>query len=143
VKEELAHPVRRINDLLAHARSHLRRLTPLEAYCACADGAHLVDMRSHGQRHEHGVILGAHYMHREAVERRLDPRSPDCDPVLAYPGSRVILFCQEGQQSSLAAATLREFGIDATDVIDGYAAWQAAGLPTLGDSAATREPAFA
>jgi rhodanese-related sulfurtransferase len=143
VKEELAHPVRTINDLLADARRHLRRLTPLEAYCACADGAHLVDIRSRRLRREHGVILGAHYIHRNLLEWRLDPHSPDRDPRIAYHGSRVILFCQEGHQSSLAAAAVRQFGIDATDVIDGFAAWRAAGLPTLADSEATRQPALA
>jgi rhodanese-related sulfurtransferase len=38
-------------------------------------------------------------------------------------------MCNEGYQSSLAAATLREFGLDATDLIGGFQAWLAAGLP--------------
>jgi rhodanese-related sulfurtransferase len=41
----------------------------------------------------------------------------------------VIVLCDEGFQSSLAAATLRRFGLDAADVIGGFRAWRAAGLP--------------
>jgi rhodanese-related sulfurtransferase len=41
----------------------------------------------------------------------------------------VIVLCDEGYQSSLAAATLRRFGLDAADVVGGFQAWRAAGLP--------------
>jgi rhodanese-related sulfurtransferase len=66
---------------------------------------------------------------RNVLEWRLDPASEHRIPELAHPGRKVILVCHEGYQSSLAAATLRRFGIDATDVVGGVEAWLAAGLP--------------
>jgi rhodanese-related sulfurtransferase len=40
-------------------------------------------------------------------------------------------MCDEGYQSSLAAATLHELGLTrATDVIGGFRAWRDAGLRT-------------
>ena len=41
-----------------------------------------------------------------------------------------MLLCDEGFQSSLAAATLQQFGLRyATDVVGGFRAWRADGLP--------------
>jgi rhodanese-related sulfurtransferase len=40
------------------------------------------------------------------------------------------VLCDEGYQSSLAAATLQELGFArATDVVGGFQAWRGAGLP--------------
>ena len=66
---------------------------------------------------------------RNVLEWRLDPACRHRDPELAQPGRTVIVICDEGYQSSLAAATLRTFGLDATDVIGGAQAWRAEGLP--------------
>jgi 3-mercaptopyruvate sulfurtransferase SseA len=41
------------------------------------------------------------------------------------------VVCAEGFTSSLAAASLRSIGVDATDLIGGIRAWQAAGLPLV------------
>jgi rhodanese-related sulfurtransferase len=68
---------------------------------------------------------------RNVLEWRLDPASDHRNPRLARRGARVILICDEGYQSSLAAATLRDLGIDATDVIGGFQAWRQAGLPVV------------
>jgi rhodanese-related sulfurtransferase len=127
--EESARGARTVVDLLADARSQLRRLTPFEAHSARADGARMVDIRSEAERLQHGTVPGTHFIPRNLLEKRLDPHCVDCATELAEGGSRVILFCQDGFQSSLAAATVRQFGIDATDIIDGFAAWRAAGLP--------------
>jgi rhodanese-related sulfurtransferase len=66
---------------------------------------------------------------RNVLEWRLDPSCEHRDPELAVSDRLVILICNEGYQSSLAAATLRRFGVDATDVAGGAQAWIAAGLP--------------
>jgi rhodanese-related sulfurtransferase len=124
--------VRSADALLADARGRVRRLTPLEAHCAHCDGAHLIDIRNDSQRAEHGSIPGASFISRNVLECRLDPDSPDHDCEVSHPGARVIIVCEDGLQSSLAAATVRLFGVDATDVIDGFAAWRAAGLPVEG-----------
>jgi rhodanese-related sulfurtransferase len=68
------------------------------------------------------------------LEWRLDPRCDHRDPDLARPGARIIVVCNEGYQSSLAAATLRRFGLDATDVIGGFQSWLADGMPVDRDT---------
>jgi rhodanese-related sulfurtransferase len=89
----------------------------------------LVDIRSELQRARDGDLPGARRYPRNVLEWRLDPSSPDRDPEVARTGAQVIVICDEGYQSSLAAATARRFGVDATDVIGGFQAWRGDGLP--------------
>ena len=112
-----------IEALLAEARSRLERVTYAEAIEEQRAGAHLIDIRSSEQRLQGGEVPGAIVIDRNVLEWRLDPASAHRDERFAYPGARVILICQEGYQSSLAAATLRTFGLDATDVIGGFTGW--------------------
>jgi rhodanese-related sulfurtransferase len=64
------------------------------------------------------------------LEWRLDPACAHCDSDLARREARIALICNEGYQSSLAAATVARFGLaEVTDVIGGFQAWRAAGLP--------------
>jgi rhodanese-related sulfurtransferase len=130
-REGASEAVTTVEVLLSNARACLHRLGALEAYAAVADGATLVDIRSDSQRAAHGIVAEARRISRNELEWRVDPSSPWRDPEIAIPGHRVILLCHEGYQSSLAAATLRDFGIDATDVIDGFTAWRRAGLPVV------------
>ncbi len=117
-------------QLLDAARACLRRLTPHEAWAALRRDAQLIDIRSDSQRARGGVIPGVRFIPRNVLEWRLDPASACCDPNLAHPDSRIVLVCDEGYQSSLAAATLQRFGLrHATDVAGGFQAWRAAGLP--------------
>jgi rhodanese-related sulfurtransferase len=92
-------------------------------------GAALVDMRSETQRADDGLIPGAVFVARNVLEWRLDPASEYRNHELARCERRVILICHEGYQSSLAAATVRRFGLDATDVIGGFLAWRDDRLP--------------
>jgi rhodanese-related sulfurtransferase len=75
------------------------------------------------------VIPDSHFVPRNVLEWRLDPSSRHASPKLGRRGLTVILICDEGYQSSLAAATLRGLDVDATDVIGGFQAWRDAGLP--------------
>ncbi len=118
-----------VETLLASARDRLDRLTPEAARDLVDNGVVLIDIRSESQRHADGAIPDAVVVQRNVLEWRLDPDCPNCDPELAQRGRLVILICNEGYQSSLAAATLQRFGLDATDVIGGAQAWNAAGLP--------------
>lgn len=141
-REGTPEAVTTVEELLANARARLHRLGALEAYAAVADGATLVDIRSDNQRASYGIVAEARYIPRNELEWRLDPSSPSRDPEMAIPGHRVILLCHEGYQSSLAAATLRDFGLDATDVIDGFTAWRRAGLPVVTAAIDAISPAF-
>lgn len=93
-------------------------------------GALLIDIRSELQRGHDGIIPGSRHIARNVFEWRCDPTSDWRDPEIAdQPDRQLIVICNEGYQSSLAAATLQRFGFtDATDVIGGFQAWVAAGL---------------
>jgi rhodanese-related sulfurtransferase len=120
-----------VETLLEEAREGLTRLGPHEAREAQRRGAVLVDIRSESQQSQDGLLPGAIIVPRNVLEWRLDPSSPARDPALATRDRLVVLVCNQGYQSSLAAATLRKLGVDAADLIGGMQAWLAAGLPTV------------
>jgi rhodanese-related sulfurtransferase len=123
---------RGIDELLAAARARLDRLAPAAAHRAQRDGAILVDIRPIAQRAAHGEIPGALVVERNVLEWRFDPRSPARLGVAGSYDLPVVVLCQEGYTSSLAAAALQDIGLHrATDLVGGFAAWRAAGLPTL------------
>jgi rhodanese-related sulfurtransferase len=117
-----------VEELLAQARSRLERLSPQAAHEAMNEGAVLVDIRAESQRSTSGVVPGSVFIPRNVLEWRADPTSKSHDERIPA-GARVILICGQGYQSSLAAATLRYLGVDATDVDGGFEAWAAARLP--------------
>jgi rhodanese-related sulfurtransferase len=124
---------RGIAEILADARTRLRRLGPAETDAAMRDGAILVDIRPAAQRAEFGEIPGAVVIERNVLEWRLDPRSDARLPFANDYGLAVIVTCQEGYTSSLAASALHDLGLHrATDLAGGFAAWRDAGLPTTG-----------
>ena len=116
------------DQLLAEARAEIVRLTPSEALAASNDDAVLIDIRPVEQRDRDGLLPHAHVVPRNVLEWRLDPRGDHRDPRLARLDRRVIVICDEGYQSSLAAANLTRFGIDAADVIGGVREWCREGL---------------
>ncbi|MGE5527200.1 MAG: rhodanese-like domain-containing protein [Methanosarcina sp.] len=118
-----------VEDLLAEAQAEVDRYTPAEAAAAAREGAILIDIRPLEQRRRDGLVPAATIVQRNVLEWRLDPRGEHRDPALARDDRPVILVCDEGYQSSLAAATVRRFGVEAADVIGGVQAWMAAGLP--------------
>jgi rhodanese-related sulfurtransferase len=121
---------RTVDELLAQARARLARLDPEAARDAMRDGAALVDIRAESQRKRDGIVPGSVFVARNVLEWRCDPRCDHGDPRVADPGRRLIVMCDEGFQSSLAAATLQELGHgSATDLAGGFQAWRAAGLP--------------
>jgi rhodanese-related sulfurtransferase len=124
-------PRKTVEQMLADARAGLERLSPEQAREAMDAGAVLIDIRSDSQRERDGVVPGARFIARNVFEWRCDPSSEWRDPAVAEPpGRQLIVMCNEGYQSSLAAATLRQFGYeDASDMIGGFQAWRAAGLP--------------
>jgi rhodanese-related sulfurtransferase len=121
---------RTVHDLLDTARASIDRLEPAAAAAEMAAGAILIDTRCAESRRDDGMIPGAVHVPLSVLYWRLDPASGYEDPALADPDRRVILVCAHGYSSSLAAATLRQIGFSsATDVVGGFEAWKAAGLP--------------
>lgn len=122
-----------VDDLLEDSRSRLARVSARAAYQEVSFGrAVLVDIRPHAQREREGEVcaeLAPIVIERNVLEWRLDPRQSPSLPI-ADLELRVILICQEGDTSSLAADSLLRLGIHrSTDIIGGFAAWRAAGLP--------------
>ncbi|MBO8192347.1 sulfurtransferase [Streptomyces oryzae] len=132
-------PESRVDALLAEARAGLARLTPRQAAEAQRDGALLVDIRYAALRERDGTIPGALVVERNELEWRLDPTCPHRAPEATGAGLRVVVVCNEGYASSLAARSLHAVGLPyATDLAGGFQAWRAAGLPVR-PAAAVRE----
>lgn len=120
-----------LDTLLSGARTGLRRLDPAAAARAQAAGALLVDIRPHAFRIAEGEIPGALVVERNVLEWRFAPDSRWRLPQ-AGPEAVLVVVCNEGYASSLAADTLRRLGVaGATDLAGGFRAWAAAGLPTV------------
>jgi rhodanese-related sulfurtransferase/mannose-6-phosphate isomerase-like protein (cupin superfamily) len=128
-----------IEQVLSAARARLRRLSPDETYDAVAKTeAILVDIRPEGQRTTEGSIAGALVVERNVLEWRFDPASSARLPVATDHDIPVIVFCSEGYTSSLAAAALQDLGLwRATDMVGGFHAWRAMGLPIMPPSKAS------
>jgi rhodanese-related sulfurtransferase len=120
-----------VDGLLVEARRGLRRVDPVEAARILREDGLLVDIRPAAQRQRYGEIPGALVIERNVLEWRLDPTSPDRHPDVTDDAERaIVLVCQEGYASSLAAASLQALGLTgATDLKGGFGAWEAAGLP--------------
>lgn len=119
-----------IDDAIESARAKLDRADPAEAQRLQSEGALIVDIRPHANRAEEGEIPGAIPIERIHLEWRLDPTS-DWKIPEANPDAAVIVVCNEGFASSLAAADLQRLGLPlATDLVGGFRAWKSSGLPT-------------
>ncbi|MEV6246191.1 rhodanese-like domain-containing protein [Streptomyces sp. NPDC051742] len=122
-----------IDELLERVRSGLDRITPRAAHEAYEAGdALLVDTRYAALRDRDGLIPGALVVERNELEWRLDPRGSHRAPEANSHDLRVVVLCNEGYASSLAVESLRRLGLHrATDLIGGFQAWKAEGLPVL------------
>ena len=113
-----------IDELVARVRAVLRRVAPEDLAAEMRAGALVIDVRPADQRARDGALPGAVVVDRNVLEWRLDPASPDRIPEVTGYDQRIIVVCNEGYSSSLAAATLLDLGlIRATDLIGGYQAW--------------------
>jgi len=119
---------RTLDELVRAARATIERHEPAAAWAAAQDGARIIDVRaSPGE-----VVPGSLLIPRTVLEWRLAPDSEWRSPHAPGLDERVILLCDHGESSSLAAATLVELGFTrAGDVVGGFAAWVEAGLPAV------------
>jgi rhodanese-related sulfurtransferase len=125
-----------VEEMLAQARSGLRRLTAAQTHDAHVAGAVLVDIRPGWQRAAEGEVPGALVVERNHLEWRFDPECDSRLPQATGYDVHVIVLCSEGYTSSLAAASLRALGLhNATDVIGGFHAWRVQGVTAGSDTA--------
>ena len=121
---------RTIDEILEAARQRLVRVTPVEAFREVAAGAVLIDIRPAAMRRRDGEIPGSAIVERNHLEWRVDPCSDARLPWVTGYDHRIIIVCQDGYTSSLAAAALLDLGLHrATDMTGGFTAWAVAGLP--------------
>jgi rhodanese-related sulfurtransferase len=123
-----------IHDLVVEARSTIRRVTPEELAAALTDVAPpiVVDTRTGTDRQRHGVIAGSIHVPRTVVEWHLDPANGYRHPAIERFDQPLVIVCNGGYSSSLAAANLVRLGFtDVADLVGGMRAWNAAGLPTV------------
>ncbi|MFF9117437.1 rhodanese-like domain-containing protein [Streptomyces massasporeus] len=120
-----------IDELLERVRAGYERVEAREAYEAAQAGdALLVDIRYAALRERDGLIPGAHVVERNELEWRLDPQGSHRLPEVTSHALRVVVICNEGYASSLAAQSLHQLGLHrATDLVGGFQAWRGAGLP--------------
>lgn len=128
---------RSVDALLAAARARFERVDVRQAYDEVRTGAAvLVDTRNAGQRAADGAVPGALVVERNHLEWRFDPGCDARLPEATGFDVRVIVLCDEGYASSFAAASLLDLGLfRATDVVGGFQAWRAAGLPVVAPAA--------
>lgn len=123
----MADADRPLDRLLADARAEVGpRPGPDQLDALVAGGALVVDIRPEADRAAEGELPGAVVVERNVLEWRLDPTGEHRLPEAGDPDRVVVLVCNEGYASSLAAATLRQIGVrNATDLDGGYRAWTA------------------
>jgi rhodanese-related sulfurtransferase len=127
--DEAATP-RTLEDLLAAAAHRIERRSPVEAFDATRAGALLIDIRSSEDRERDGIVPGSLHIPRTVLEWRVAPDSTSRNPHVGGVESELIVLCDHGYSSILAAAMLVDLGFTrAGDVVGGFAAWRAAGLP--------------
>ncbi|HZO98398.1 MAG TPA: rhodanese-like domain-containing protein [Gaiellaceae bacterium] len=121
---------RTLDELLAEAGRSVTRLSPAEALEAAEAGGLIVDIRGERSRERDGVVPGSIHVPRTVLEWRLEPGGAWRNPHVGGLGRRIVVLCDHGCSSLLAAATLAELGYEeVADVAGGFEAWRAAGLP--------------
>jgi len=124
-----------ITTLLEQARLRITRYQPTEAAEAMRHGALLVDLRPTEYRWRFGEVPGAIAVSRHVLEWRIDVTSEYRLKQLrpGDTGQEIVLMCNEGYTSSLAAhQMMTQLGLTrVADIVGGFAAWRAAGLPTV------------
>ena len=117
-----------IDELLEAVRDGLpHRVTADELDGVSRSGGLIVDIRPADLRSRDGELPGAVVVDRNVLEWRLDPTSPYRLRQVTGPGQQIVVVCDEGYASSLAAETLQRLGLPgATDLDGGYQAWLAA-----------------
>ncbi len=120
-----------VEQLLQEARALLPyRCSPKETLSEIESGTLVIDIRGDEQQRRDGLIPGAMVIRRNVLEWRCDPASPWRHERFTNHALKVIIVCDEGYQSSLAAANLQQLGlIYATDMVGGFCHWKESGLP--------------
>lgn len=122
---------RTLEEELRLARALIERLSPAEAFERAGSGALIVDIRSELDRERTGVVPGSIHIPRTVLEWRVEPGGAWCNPHVGGVERQIIVLCDHGYSSVLAGAAVARLGYaEVADVVGGFDAWRAAGLPT-------------
>jgi rhodanese-related sulfurtransferase len=112
----------RIDEALERVRRRLpHRPSAADLPALRTQGALIVDIRPVEQRTRDGELPGALVVDRNVLEWRLDPTSPHRIPEVTGTDQLIVLVCNEGYASSLAALSLQKLGLArATDLDGGF-----------------------
>lgn len=119
-----------VNDLVQSARESIGRVSvaQLRASLAAAHPPVVVDTRTPVDRQRFGTIPGSIHVPRTVIEWRFDPASGYRHPAVARFDQPLVIVCNHGYSSSLAAASLVRIGFtNVADLVGGMQAWIAAG----------------
>ena len=130
-----------LQQLVDRATARIRRYAPADAHAAMRAGATLVDIRDSAARDRDGVVPGALHIPRTVLEWRLAPDSAHRSPHVGGVDAELVLLCDHGCSTILAGAVLADLGFARVgDVVGGYVAWKAEGLPTRPGPATRSSP---
>jgi len=119
-----------IHEQLANSRRRIDRMQPRDALKAQADGAWILDTRDEVDRLRDGVIPGSLHVPLSVLPWRVDPTAERTDERINDPNQHLVLVCNHGYSSSIAAAMLKDLGFTrVADITGGFVAWASEGLP--------------
>jgi rhodanese-related sulfurtransferase len=119
-----------LDRLVRDAEGRITRFPPREAHRAATAEGLIIDIRSQDIRELHGIVPGSLHIPRTVLEWRIAVGSPWRNRHLGGLHQQLILICDHGYSSILAASNLVQLGFyRAGDVIGGFEAWTDEGLP--------------
>ena len=121
---------RTVDDLVAEARAAISELSPRQSWEAALAGAHVLDIRSDASRARDGIVPGSFHIPRTVLEWRLDPASASRNAHLTSLDDMLIVLCDHGYSSALAAFSLTQIGFARVGHVEGgFRAWLDDDLP--------------
>lgn len=123
-----------VHDLVHEARATIDRVTAdrLAELLAVPESVTVLDTRTDTDRRRVGVIPSSVHVPRTVLEWHVDPDNGYLHPAITSFDQHLVVVCNGGFSSSLAAAHLVRLGFSRTvDLVGGMDSWCRAGLPLV------------
>jgi rhodanese-related sulfurtransferase len=123
----MSSPTHTFEEMIAHADSRVDTLTPEQANERLSEpGFLLVDIRDIRELERNGRIKGARHVPRGMLEFWMHPDSPYYRDYLGE-AKEVVLYCNRGWRSAVAASQLKDVGLKASHMSGGFTEWNELG----------------
>ena len=114
-------------QMVAEAEAKIETIAPVDAVKLNDPKVVFVNLRDPRELTREGTIPNSFHAPRGMLEFWVDPESPYAKAIFQEP-KKFVFFCGGGWRSALAAATVKEMGLEnVAHVGGGFAAWKAAG----------------